>query len=133
MSFTTFGHELNSICLEANTKTRLAQNIWDVMKEPLREFARKTGERGCSIVFCGVSESDIQSVKNLAVKEGIELFYWYQGSQGHPGVENTDIGVLAWDSDWFFTQYPFKVSLNVLFVQLSADNKISVNMSLGGN
>lgn len=123
----SFGKKL---CSKASDErySEISKKIWDSMKQPLLDFATETKEPGCTIIFINISDSVIQEITKIAKTEEIELYYWYPGSAGHPGVEGQDLGLIAWNIDLFLRIYPFKVSPNILFVTLNESDKIDVEM-----
>ena len=123
----SLGKKLCSIA-SGETPSNLAQKIWETMEESLQKFTEQTHEKGCSTVFVNVPSNIIEELQNIAKINDIEFCYWYQNSKGHPGVENQDIGIIAWDIGSFLQKYPFKVSMYVMIVTLKDSEKISVHI-----
>lgn len=121
----SFGKKLCNLSIEAAKNGALlrdGEEVWKPLKETLEEFAKKTGERGCNIFFENIPNSVIAQLKGLGVKDDIELMNWNSPSDaGHPGPPFEQIGVITWDSSWYFSKYPFKVSRYSIVVEKNDD------------
>lgn len=126
----SFGKELRDLSSEAvqnGALLRDGMNVWNPIKEALKEFAKETGERGCNVFFQNISDQVISQLGQLATADEIEFINWNSPSDsGHPGKPFEQIGVITWDSSWYFSKYPLKVSRYSLIV--SDKNGIKVKM-----
>lgn len=95
---------------------RKSEEVWKTIRKALKKFAKKTGERGCNVFFENVSDEVIGNLKWLASKDDIEFMNWEPGEPGHPGKRFEQFGIINWDSSWYFSKYPFKVSIFSLTV-----------------
>lgn len=122
----SFGKELCNLSVEAQKKGAHLQDgkkVWEPIKETLRTFAKETGEKGCNIFFENIPDEVILMLQQLAENDEIELINWNSPSDaGHPGGNFDQIGVITWDSYWYFSTYPFKVSRFSLLVSKNDDN-----------
>lgn len=124
----SFGKELCNLSAEAAKKGALLRDgeaVWNPLKETLKSFAQETGERGCNIFFQDIPNAIISQLERLTAKEEIEFMNWNSPSDaGHPGKPFEQIGIITWDSSWYFTKYPFKVSRYSIIVSYDEDNEI---------
>lgn len=130
----SFGKELCYLSAEAAQNGALLRDgkeVWDPIKEALKDFAKETGERGCNVFFQNIPNQVIAQLKKLAATDEIEFMNWNSPSDaGHPGQPFKQIGVITWDSSWYFSRYPFKVSRYSLIV--SNEDGIKVKMADAG-
>lgn len=126
----SFGKELCNLSVEAAKNGALlrdGEDVWKPLKETLKDFAKKTGERGCNVFFKNIPNVVIAQLERLAAKDEIEFMNWNSPSDaGHPGKPFEQIGVITWDSSWYFSKYPFKVSRFSIIV--SNDNGIQTEI-----
>ena len=132
----SFGKELCNLSAKAAKNGALLRDgkeVWNPIKEALKDFAKKTGERGCNVFFQDIPDQVIAQLKPLAAADEIEFMNWNSPSDaGHPGKPFEQIGVITWDSSWYFSRYPLKVSRFSLIV--SNDDGIKVEMvDVGAN
>lgn len=110
------------LCNLSSEREKKVEEVWNLMQEVLRRFAKKTGERGCNVFFDGVSEEAIEELIRLASEEDIELINWNSPKEpGHPGGNFEQIGIMVWDRSWYLSKYPFKVSLFSMLVSVEGD------------
>ena len=116
----SFAKELCNLSAEAAKNGALLRDgkvVWDPIKEALKDFAKETGERGCNVFFQDIPDQTIAQLDRLATADGLEFMNWNSPSDaGHPGKPFEQIGVITWDSSWYFSKYPFKVSRYSLIV-----------------
>ena len=126
----SFGKELCNLSAEAAKNGALLRDgkeVWDSIKEALKDFAQDTGERGCNVFFQDIPNHVITQLARLADADEIKFMNWNSPSDaGHPGEPFEQIGVITWDSSWYFSKYPLKVSRFSLIV--SNDDGIKVEM-----
>lgn len=126
----SFGKELRDLSLVAINNGALLRDgreVWDPIKEALKDFAKETGERGCNVFFENIPDQVIEQLKKLAKMDDIEFMNWNSPSDpGHPGKPFKQIGVITWDSSWYFAQYPFKVSRYSLIVSNNDGIKVEI-------
>ncbi len=126
----SFGKELRDLSLVAiknGALLRDGREVWDPIKEALKDFAKETGERGCNVFFYNIPDQVIEQLKKLAKMDDIEFMNWNSPSDpGHPGKPFKQIGVITWDSSWYFAQYPFKVSRYSLIVSNNDGIKVEI-------
>lgn len=116
----SFAKELCNLSAEAAKNGALLRDrkvVWDPIKEALKDFAKETGERGLNVFFKGIPDQVIAQLERLVTDDGLEFMNWNSPSDaGHPGKPFEQIGVITWDSSWYFSKYPFKVSRYSLIV-----------------
>lgn len=121
----SFGQELCNLSAEATkngAQLRDGKEVWNPIKEALKDFAKETGERGCNVFFQDIPDQIIAQLDSLATADELEFMNWNSPSDaGHPGKPFEQIGVITWDSSWYFIKYPFKVSRYSLIVSKNDD------------
>lgn len=126
----SFGQELCNLSYDTEIDTeilRISKEMWAEIKEALKKFAKETGEKGLTVFFSNIPNEAIIQLKFLAVKDDVAFMYWDSVNEiEFQNNFNEQIGVIAWDSSWFFKKYLFKVS--DYFMIVANEEKIKVEI-----